>query len=88
MDGLHPDEPEFSSETRCHCNIHVTLQEDVQQAYMHGMGPGKLGEAAMKMDQNRALLGRVKTWRRKPRDQLALLTGREYLTASAKFMLQ
>lgn len=56
MDGLHPDEPEFPSDTRCHYNIHVTLQEAVQQPYMHGTGPGKLEEDAAKVGSKRALL--------------------------------
>lgn len=25
VDDLHPDKPEFSSDTRCHCNMYVTL---------------------------------------------------------------
>lgn len=58
MDGLHPDEPELPSDIRCYSNMHVTLQEAVQQAYMHGMGPGTVGEGAVKVAKNRALLGR------------------------------
>lgn len=58
VDGLHPDEPELPSDTRCYCNIHVTLQEAVQQNYTHGMGPETLEEDAMKVAKNRALLGR------------------------------
>lgn len=58
MDGLHPDEAELPSDTRCYCNIHVTLQEAVQQTCMHGMGPETLGEEAVKVAKNRPLLGR------------------------------
>lgn len=58
---------------------------------MYGMGPGKLGEDAVKVDQNRDLpgVGRgAQIWRQKPRDQLALLAWCEYITVSAKFKLQ
>lgn len=71
VDGLHPYEPEFPSDTRYHCNIHVTLQEAVYRAYVHGMGSGKLGEDAVKESRNRVLL-RGQTWRQELRDQLEL----------------